>query len=295
MVGPGRHRLEERQLVALEALHRPLTCGAVDPPVRLLEPASELLLEVGVVQEGAAVEEVSANEAHGPLDLALGAGPIGAAGPRLEAPVAGKAAELRIHDELAAVKAEVGLHHGPGLVEEEVLRDAPEGRKRALQTLEEGAHVLAAEETDPEEPRVAQDDQEREALAPGAAELGKVDLRLLGRRRLEADHRVRHRPRPHAAHIVPDLGVAAGVAGSLYFLQQPYGGQLGVGIQAGQNDRPVGVQLPDHRGARPVAGRLVQRPVQLSRSRPALDGAPVNPEAGRQGRLRDAPLEVVFE
>ncbi len=59
-VGPGRQRLEQGPLVALEAEPGLLTGGAVGPDVGgPLEPAPELVLQVGVVEEVPAAEEAA--------------------------------------------------------------------------------------------------------------------------------------------------------------------------------------------------------------------------------------------
>src|SRR5690606_3116940 len=87
VVGTLGQRPEPVLLVTKEALERLLLRGLVDPLVGPLQPALELLGEVRITHEGAAVDEVLPQVADRALDLALGLGPAGTAGPRPEAPV----------------------------------------------------------------------------------------------------------------------------------------------------------------------------------------------------------------
>ena len=81
----------------------------------------------------------------------------------------------------------------------QLARHAAERGEGVLQAAHHDLHRLALVERDREQPRVAEHDQEGEALAPGEAHVGEVDLRLVPRRRLEADDRLRLGTRPHVA------------------------------------------------------------------------------------------------
>ena len=59
-----------------------------------LEPELPLLIEIGIMQERAAVDEIAAQVADGPLDFALRLRAIRAARARREAPVVREAEKL---------------------------------------------------------------------------------------------------------------------------------------------------------------------------------------------------------
>ena len=56
------------------------------------------------------------------------------------------------------------------------------------------------DEADPQQPREAEDDDEREAFSPRQLHLGKVDLRLVARRRLESHEGLDDGSRTHPSH-----------------------------------------------------------------------------------------------
>src|SRR5690606_20117552 len=219
-------------LIALEAHERHFPSGPVHSAVRLLEPALTLSVQVGIVQEDAAVDEVAPDVADGALHLALGPGTVGAAGAGPKAPVRGKAQELLVDDKLAAQEAQVLGDHRLHLIEEKLLGHATEEVKRLFEATEQAPHVLAAEVAEVLVAGVAEHDDERVALAPGAAELGEVHLPLLARGRLEAVGRLGGRGAgPHTSHVVAKLRVATRVAGRLDFLQKTDGGELGIVLE----------------------------------------------------------------
>ena len=101
VIRPVRQWLKQRPLVALEAQPGLLFHGLMQSDIgRAVEPAPELGIEVGVVEELPAVEEVIAHVRDRALHLALGLGPIGAARPDLELVVRGEAHELGIGGQL---------------------------------------------------------------------------------------------------------------------------------------------------------------------------------------------------
>ena len=72
-----------------------------------LEPELPLLIEIGIVKKGAAIDEIATHVAHGPLDFAFRLCPVWAARPRREAPVVGEPEKLEIADQRAAFEPRV--------------------------------------------------------------------------------------------------------------------------------------------------------------------------------------------
>jgi hypothetical protein len=139
-------------LVTVEAHLRRLAGRAMHTHIRhALQPVLTLLIEVGVVQEGAAVDEIAADVAHRALDLALRLGAIGTARARREAPMRGKAQELKIVNERSTFEPQVARDHGLHLIEEQLLRHAAEIAERVLKPADERTHVLARVEPTPEQ------------------------------------------------------------------------------------------------------------------------------------------------
>jgi len=122
-------------------------------------------------------------------------------------------------------------NHALHLIEEDLVGEAAEGREGSLEAHHHGERGLACHEVDEEHARVAEDDQQREARTPGEADLREIKLRLVAGRRLEADDRLRRRPRADASHIRFELAIAADVARGATLLKQPDGRQLRVGRQ----------------------------------------------------------------
>lgn len=83
-------------------------------------------MQVLVVEERAAVEEALAQIPDRPLHLALGLGPIGAAGTRPKAPVRSEAQKLAVEHEALAAESIIREHHGAHLVEQQLLGHAAE-------------------------------------------------------------------------------------------------------------------------------------------------------------------------
>jgi hypothetical protein len=152
-----RQRLQQEALVAIEAHTRRLAGGAVHAHIRdALQPVLALLIEIGIMEEGAPVDEIASEVAHRALDFAFRLGAVRTTGARREAPVTREAEKLRIPDERAALQAQVARDHRFHLVEEQLLRHAAEGAKRVLQSAHQRPHVLARIEAAPEQPRVAE-------------------------------------------------------------------------------------------------------------------------------------------
>src|SRR5688572_15719793 len=89
-----------------------------------LEPALPLVIEIGILQEVPAVDELAAQVADRALDFALRLGPIRAACARREAPMMGEAEELRVAHERAALEPQVPRDDRLHLIEEQLLRHA---------------------------------------------------------------------------------------------------------------------------------------------------------------------------
>ena len=167
--------------------------GRVDPRVGdRVEPVAQLGVQVVEVLERAGKEEVLADVAVRPLDLALGLGPVGPAGLRVEAVVAGEVDQRPIVDDVAlgVLTQDRGLHP----VVEDLARHAVERREGSQVAAEHGLQVLMQDEAGPEQAAVAEhqgeqpDDPDHPRLVGERhLELGEVDLRLVAGRRLEAD------------------------------------------------------------------------------------------------------------
>ena len=66
------HRLQEELLLAIETVPRTLARGAVHAHIGdAIEPELSLVIEIRIVQKRAAVDEIAAQVANGPLDFAL--------------------------------------------------------------------------------------------------------------------------------------------------------------------------------------------------------------------------------
>src|SRR4030095_16228504 len=151
-------------------------------------PLAELVLEVVLVNEGAARQEVASEVLHAALDLPPGLSAVGPAEPRLEAPVVGERLEGRIPDDLAVVAAR-GADRARPVVEMLACMAAEmrEGRFVGIEELSEplvGAGPVEAAAAEAE--RQHEDVQLDGLRAEVHARLPPVDLALPARRRLEA-------------------------------------------------------------------------------------------------------------
>ena len=118
----------------------------------------------------------------------------------------------------------VGHNDRAHLVEQEFSRHTPQESDRFLQSLKQRAHVLTLEKPKPQQPRVVQHQQQRVPTILREAEVRKVDLRLVTRCRLEANHRLARR-RTNPAHVLFRLRVAAFVTRRLEFHVHPHRAQ----------------------------------------------------------------------
>jgi hypothetical protein len=289
--------MQEQTLVTIEALAWPLTRRGVHPHIGdVVEPVASLLIEIGIIGKRAAVGEIVAEVAHGPLDLALGLGAIRPTRARCEAPVVREAEKLEIADKRPALQPQITRDHRLHLVEEQLLWDAAEVAKRVLEPVDQRPHVLARVEPAPQHARVAEHDEQRVPHAPRERESGEVDLRLPTRRRLEADDRLGRRYRSHPTDKFLQLRIAALEARRTDLRQQPHGGQLRVRGESRLDDGFVGVELGRHRLPRPVLHRRgVEVPIEVALSNPAMNRVAVDAQLTCQRALARPLLQVVPE
>ena len=173
--------------------------------------------------------------------------------------------------------------------------DATEGREGPLEPQHHGERGLTRHEFDEQHARIAEHHQQREARAPGEADLGEIELRLVAGRRLEADDRLRRRPRADARHVRFELAIAAGVARGTTLLEQPDGRQLRVGHQPLLNQRLVAIQLRGTRGGAAGVRGAAQLTIELARPDPVIDRSATDAQLPRDGGLREPRLQIVFE
>ena len=156
-----------------------------------IEPMPQLAVQIIEIAERAGKEEVLADVAIGPLDLAFGFGSIRPAGLGLEAIVPGEVDERSVVDDAAAGFTDDGSLHA---IVKDLIGDAPdrgEGRHMAAQNR---LHVLVQDKARPNQPAEAEhereqpdDPRDRRLVRELQLELGEVDLRLVAQRRLEAN------------------------------------------------------------------------------------------------------------
>jgi hypothetical protein len=91
-----------------------------------LEPKLSLVIEIRIVQERTAVDEIAAHIANGPLDVAFGLRAIGPACTWGETPVVGEPEKLGVAYERSALEPQIPRDHRLHLIEEQLLRDASE-------------------------------------------------------------------------------------------------------------------------------------------------------------------------
>ena len=213
-----------------------------DPPGRgvhprvgdTIQPAAKLRVQVLQIAEGTGEEEVLADVTERPLDLSLGLGPIGLAGPRMEAIVASQVDQGPIVDD--AVRVALAEHRRLHAVVEQFARCAAEGLERRHMAAQHRRQVLVHHEPCPDQPAVAQhhgeqphDPRRGRLVGEHHLEPGEVDLALLARCGLEAHLEPRIGRRPHLPQEVRDRRIAARVPELLQLPQQPGSRQGGIG------------------------------------------------------------------
>ena len=297
--GPVRPRSQGPQevLFLFEPIDGALFQRAVDAHVGGgIDPGPCLMVEILIVDERTTVEEPFSHVPYRAFDLAFGLSSIRPAGSDPEAPMVGKAEELGVLEDAASLVPFIVDDHGLHLIEKQLGGHAAEVGKRVLQPLEEMLHGLTPEKLQPEDAGIAQHDEQGVPLAPGKAKVGKVDLPLSTRRRLEADDGFLRRLGTDRADILLHLRVTAPITGGLDLRKEPYGGKLGIGIEPSQNDGRKGIDLPGNRRSGPIAkGLRTEVSVQLTRLDPMVNGAAAHTELLGHRRLGLTMFEIVFE
>jgi hypothetical protein len=250
--------------------------GRVDPRVgHRVEPVAQLGVEVVEVLERAGKEEVLADVAVRPLDLALGLGPVGPAGLRVVAVVAGEVDQRSIVDDVArgVLTQDRGLHP----VVENLARHTTKGREGSEVATEHGLQVLVQDEAGPEPAAVAEHQRKQPDDACDARlvgkhhlKLGELDLRLVAGRGLEASFEDGGCRRPQLAEGIGDGGVAALIAALFELPKEAPTGQTGPGPDSLTQVRNEWVDAPRARLARAVDRRL-QAPREVLAHRLAID------------------------
>ena len=280
---------DQRRPLLREVLVHDAPGGGVDPRVGDLGPPGvELGVEVVHVPEGSGEEEVLAHVAVGPLHLALGLRPVGAAGAGHRAVVVQKRDERRVvgDDALLAFADHRGLH----AVVEQVRRRAAQGGEGVDVAAQHRLQVLGRAEPAPEPAAVPEDDREepedpRDAGLVGElrTELSEVHLRLPARQGLEAPLEGFRPRRAGGAEDVGHDAAAAGVAEFADLAQQPLARKLGPGGNALAQVVLIGLDEPRARRTWAV-GRRLEAALQV----PA-HGLAVEPDLARDGRAARAP------
>lgn len=139
---------------ASEPLDRLFTGRAVRPQVGYLaHPPGQMRFQRRPTGEDMAGNCVGLHIADAPLVLALGASPVRCAGPRPEAPVAGKGQQPIIEANFPGDSIMV-LHQRPRVVEQHLLRHAAEVIKGAFDSVKPGRLALVPKRPDITPPRI---------------------------------------------------------------------------------------------------------------------------------------------
>ena len=155
------------------------------------QPVLQLPVQVLEIAEGAGQEEVLADVAERPLDLALGLGPVRPAGFGMEAVVAGQIDQGAVVDDAASVglAGDRRLH----AVIEHLVRHAAQRLEGGHMAAQHGRQVLMQRRTGPRSGgcspapwRTATRSAALGLVGEDHLELGEVDLALLAGRGLEA-------------------------------------------------------------------------------------------------------------
>ena len=230
----GRQRQQfEMRLLLGECLVDDALGGGVHTRIgNRIEPMPQLGIQVVEIAEGAGEEEVLADIAKRPLDLALGFGPVRSAGLWLEAIVPGEVDERSVVDDAAAGLADDGGLHA---VVKDLIGDAADRVERRHMAAQNRLHVLVQDKPCPDQPAEAEHEREqpddardRRLIRELQLELGEIDLCLVARRRLEANLKGRQPGRAKLAQRVGDGRVAALVS-ALATVPAAVGGRSGQG------------------------------------------------------------------
>ena len=257
-----RRRRQERRLLRGEGLGHHAPGGAMDAEVGdLVQPVPELAVQVVEIAETAALEEVLADVAEGPLDLALGLGPVGFAGLGGKTVVTGEIDQGPVEDYLTfrVLADDRGFHA--------VVEDLPWHAAEVVEGRQVAAHdfiqALARHEAGEEVTAEAQHHGEQpdhsglaRLVGEAEAEVGEVDLGLLARPCLEAALEDRRWGRTDLTHEVFDGRGAARIAQLPDLPQETARRQPRRGRKPATDVGLVGIQNGRPGIARPVERRL---------------------------------------
>ena len=155
-------------------------------------PSLEVRDERTPAREATPGDRVALHIADAALILALGARPIGSAGPGLEAPIPGKGVQPAIEADFPG-RGVMVLDQGAGIVEQDFRRHAPEPEEARLHPLEPVQLALAKRGTDVHPTRISERRDEQmhpdPLLGDPDPSLAEVDLQLLAGPGLEAHRR----------------------------------------------------------------------------------------------------------
>ena len=197
---------QQRALVAREADRGDLVRRPVHTRIRhRVEPPQALRVQVAVAEKLAPVEEVRADVADRPLHFAFGLRAIRPARANPKAPVRREAEKLRILHDAPAARSLILDDDGFELIEQQLVRHAPEREERLLEPAHQREHRLLRIEAQPQESRVPEHHHQRPALPPRELTLGEIHLRLVSGRGLEADDGLRLGPGAHDANKLFEL------------------------------------------------------------------------------------------
>ncbi len=194
------------------------------------------------------------------------------------------------------MEPQIARDHRLHLIEEQLLRDATERAKRVLKPVDQRPHLLTRVKPAPQQPGVAEHDEQGVPFAPWEAELREVDLGLTTRRRLEADDRLRRRRWTDLPHKFFQLRVAACVSRRADLREQPHRRQRWIRRETRLDDGLVVVEFCGYAPSRPIPHRCrVQIPIELAIANPAMNRVAMDAQFARQGAFAGPVLQVVPE
>ncbi|CAM4175052.1 hypothetical protein PAYE108092_21000 [Paracoccus yeei] len=224
-------------------------------------PFIELGVQIVEILEAAAEEEVLPHIAEGPLDLALGFGPVGLAGPgrRIVMPQQGHQGRVVGHHPRSIFADDGGLHP----IIEYLATDPAHGVECGDVAAHHRFQRLVRAEPSPEPAAVPEHHAEQPDLAQDARldgefhlELGKIDLRLLARRRLEAPLELPWGGGPDQPQIFRQRGIGALIAHRPDLSMQPARRETRKGLDSFGKIGPELLRQSFTPGARAIDRRL---------------------------------------
>jgi hypothetical protein len=175
--------------LSLEAVHGSFACGAMGPHIRdLPHPPHQVAAKGLPAWPGKPPQGIAFGVTHASFHLALGSGPIGAAGSGFHAPVEAEGFELGMKFRAVTLPAE---DQGFGVVHHTFLGHTPEMAQRSLQALQPVTLPKGGIDLGEGSSAIPQRCHEHERLHPLPGHLdpllAEVDLHLMARVRLESE------------------------------------------------------------------------------------------------------------